>query len=97
MAILCRPRHQYTVKIADLRTLPEYSHENFSVGDMADVIDPDVAADSPRVRILRHKYNLFQPWDCEIELGDPLERFVEQLKASFDTSGIVQRLFFICL
>lgn len=93
LAILCRPRYQYTVKLTDLRTLPEYSHEDFSVGDMADIIDPNVAANSPRVRILRHRYNLFQPWECEIELGDPLERFVEQLKASFDTSGLIDGKF----
>lgn len=36
----CRPRYNYKVKIADLRTLPEYSHEDFSLGDMVDVIDP---------------------------------------------------------
>ncbi|MDK2878135.1 MAG: hypothetical protein PWR06_851 [Thermoanaerobacteraceae bacterium] len=89
----CRPRYNYKVKIADLRTLPEYNHEDFAVGDMADVIDPDVSPDSPRPRILRHKYNLFQPWDCEIELGDPEERLIEDLKASFDTSDFVGNVF----
>lgn len=89
----CRPRYNYKVKIADLRTLPEYNHEDFAVGDMADVIDPDVSPDSPRPRILRHKYNLFQPWDCEIELGDPEERLIEDLKASFDTSDFVGSVF----
>lgn len=89
----CKPRYNYKVKIADLRTLPEYSHEDFAVGDMADVIDPTAAPDSPRPRILRHKYNLFQPWDCEIELGDPEERLIEDLKASFDTSNFVGSVF----
>lgn len=89
----CRPRYNYKVKVVDLRTLPEYSHEDFSVGDMADVIDPDVAPESPRPRIIRHKYNLFQPWDCEIEIGDPQERFIEKLKASFETTDFIDGKF----
>lgn len=93
LELICRPRYLYSVKIADLRTLPEYSHEDFAVGDIADVIDPSVAPDKPRVRILRHKYNLFQPWDCEIELGDPHERIEEKLKASFSTTGFVDGKF----
>jgi len=93
LALNCRPRYMYSVKMVDLRTLPEYSHEDFAVGDMADVIDPDVAPDSPRPRIIRHKYNLFQPWKCEIEIGDPQERLIEKLKASFDTAGFVDTKF----
>lgn len=93
LELMCRPRYLYRVKIADLRTLPEYNHEDFSVGDYADVIDPDISPNGSRVRILRHRYNVFQPWDCELELGDPQERFVEQLKASFKTSGFIQKTF----
>lgn len=89
----CRPRYMYKVKVVDLRTLPEYSHEDFSVGDMVDVIDPDVAPESPRPRIIRHRYNLFQPWQCEIEIGDPQERFIEKLKASFDTADFIDTKF----
>ena len=93
LELICRPQYNYKVKIADLRTLPEYNHEDFTVGDMADVIDPNVAPENPRVRILRHKYNVFQPWDCELELGDPQERLVEQLKASFKTSNFIDKTF----
>jgi phage minor structural protein len=89
LALICRPRYLYRTNMVDLRTLPEYSHEDFAVGDMADVVDPDVAPESPRVRIIRHKYNLFQPWKCEVEIGDPQERLIEKLKASFNTSGFV--------
>jgi phage minor structural protein len=93
LSLICRPRYLYKTKMIDLRTLPEYSHEDFAVGDMADVIDPDVAPDSPRVRIIRHKYNLFQPWKCEVEIGDPEERLIEKLKASFSTTGFVDGKF----
>lgn len=86
-----RPRYNYKVKIVDLRTLPEYAHEDFSLGDMADIIDP--SAGNANVRILRYKYNVFQPWDCEIELGDPEERFIEDVKAAFDTSHFVGGIF----
>lgn len=89
LALVCRPKYLYRVETVDLRTLPEYSHENFTVGDMVDVIDPDVAPDSPRPRIMRHKYNLFKPWDCELDLGDPEERFIEKLKATFSIAGYV--------
>lgn len=91
--LICRPRYLYKVKLVDLRTLPEYSHEEFSLGDMADIIDPDIAPDSPRPRIIRHKYNLFRPWECELDIGDPEERLIEQLKASFNTSGFVDGKF----
>ena len=89
----CRPRYLYRVKTLDLRILPEYSHEDFYLGDMVDVIDPDVAPDSPRPRIMRHKYNLFQPWNCELDIGDPDERLIEQLKASFNTTGFIDTKF----
>ncbi len=87
LSLICRPKYQYKTKLVDLRTLPEYSHEDFFIGDMADVVDPDVG--TARVRIIRHKYNLFRPWECEIDLGDPEERLIEKLKASFNTSDFV--------
>jgi len=91
LSLICRPRYLYRVKIADLRTLPEYAHEDFAVGDMADVIDPAIG--TTRARIIRHKYNVFMPWNCEFELGDPEERLIESLKASFDTTGFIDGVF----
>lgn len=93
LELICRSRFLYRTKMVDLRTLPEYSHEDFAVGDMVDVVDPDIAPDSPRPRLIRHKYNLFQPWKCEVEIGDPQERLAELLKASFDTTGFVDAKF----
>lgn len=93
LELICRPRYLYKVKLVDVRVLPEYSHEDFSLGDMTDIIDPDIAPDSPRPRIIRHKYNLFQPWDCELDIGDPEERLIEQLKASFGTTQFIDGKF----
>lgn len=90
--LMCRPRYNYQIKVVDLRTLPEYNHEDFSLGDMTDVINPRLKINE-NVRIIRHKYNLFQPWKSEMELGDPLERLVEQLKTSFNTAGFINNTF----
>jgi len=93
LSLICRPRYLYKVKAVDLRTLEDYSHENFELGDMADIIDSDVAPDNPRTRIIRHKYNVFQPWECEIDIGDPEERLIESLKASFNTTSFINGIF----
>ncbi|OZV12332.1 hypothetical protein CIW83_09555 [Tissierella sp. P1] len=93
LELICRPRYLYKVKLVDVRVLPEYEHEDYSLGDMVDIIDPDIAPDSPRPRIIRHKYNLFQPWQCELDIGDPEERLIEQLKASFNTTGFIDGKF----
>lgn len=89
----CRPRYLYKIKAADTRALPEFVHEDFFVGDMVDIIDPDVAPDSPRPRLIRHKYNVFRPWQCELDVGDPQERLEEQLKASFNTTNFIDNKF----
>ena len=92
LALNCKPKYNYQIKMVDLRTLPEYSHEEFALGDMADVLNYKMNIEA-NVRIMRHKYNVFQPWQCELELGDINERFLEKLKASFDTSGFIDRTF----
>jgi hypothetical protein len=78
LAQICKPQYNYKAKITDLRTLPEYNHEDFAVGDMADAIQAQIGIND-RVRIIRHKYNLFQPWDCELELGNPEKRFEKMI------------------
>lgn len=92
LALNCKPRYNYSVKIVDLRVLPEYSHEEFTLGDMVDIITSKLEIDE-RIRIIRHRYNLFQPWQCEFELGDPLERFIEKLKTSFESSDLINNTF----
>src|SRR5690606_30683282 len=57
----------------DLRTLPEYQHETFSIGDIVDLVDEDLNINT-QVRIVRHRYNVFQPWKCEVEVGDQIEK-----------------------
>ncbi|WMJ78485.1 MULTISPECIES: phage tail protein [unclassified Sedimentibacter] len=92
LALNCRPKYYYQTKMVDLRTLPEYSHEEFALGDMADILNSKMnIADT--ARIIRHKYNVFQPWQCEFELGEPNERFSKKLKASFNATSVINKTF----
>ncbi|MCK9324485.1 MAG: phage tail protein [Bacteroidales bacterium] len=78
---LAWPRYRYEVETLDLRTLAGYEHETFSLGDMADIVDEDAGLDIQE-RIVRHKYNVFQPWECDLELGElPLryEKLISKL------------------
>lgn len=93
LSFICRPRYIYKVNTLDLRTLSDYSHEDFDVGDMVDIIDATVVGTSVRPRVLSHQYNIFKPWECSIELGDPEERLQELLKNSINTSSFVGGIF----
>lgn len=88
LAKICKPRYTYKTGMVDLRTLPEYNHEDFSLGDMVDTIDENLGF-NVRNRIIWHKYNLFQPWKCEIETGDFQERFVAKLADSLNVAKFV--------
>ena len=85
---MCKPRRTYRTGLVDLRTLPEFSHEEFVLGDMADVVDPDVGTD--RIRIQRYKRNVFEKRICELEIGEPEERLAAQLASSFDAAKFVK-------
>jgi hypothetical protein len=89
LAKLCQPRYTYRVQMVDLRTLPEYTHEDFALGDMVDVIDEELGV-NVRARIVRHKYNVFQPWKCELEIGEPEDRLVARLADAFDVAKFVR-------
>ncbi|HBV95649.1 MAG: hypothetical protein JL50_10170 [Peptococcaceae bacterium BICA1-7] len=86
---LSRPRYNYKVNLVDLRTLPEYAHEDFTLGDLVDVIDENIGIDV-RVRLIRHKYNVFQPWECDLEIGDPLEYLANMIADSKKAAEFVK-------
>ena len=83
LAKMCKPRRNYRIKIADLRALSEYQHEDFSLGDIVDVIDNDLGI-NVKARIIQHRYNVFMPWQCELEIGDPEERLASKLSDSIN-------------
>jgi len=77
---MCRPRYSYSVRIADLRILSEYEHETFDLGDIVDVIDDDIGIHTKQ-RVYGYKYDFFQPWKCELLIGEPgysLEREIAE-------------------
>jgi len=78
LAKVCKPRHNYRTKHVDLRILSSYQHEDFDLGHMVDVIDEELGFNI-QARIIGYKYNVFQPWQCEIEVGDPIERIESML------------------
>jgi phage minor structural protein len=67
----CRPQVQYTGEILDLRTLSDYSHEELALGDIVTIQDESLA-DSIKVRLIAHTYDVLQPWKCSVKLGDPI-------------------------
>jgi len=73
LAVMCKPRHNYKTEMLDLRSLPGYGHETFKRSDMVDLFDEDFGVNA-QVRIIRYRHNVFQPWLCDMELGDPLEK-----------------------
>ncbi len=83
---MSRPRYNYKSKILDLRNLPEYKHETFYTSDMVYVDDKDLG--KVLQRVLLRSYNIFQPWICQVELGDPEIRFEDIIKYSSDYSSI---------
>jgi hypothetical protein len=88
LARLCKPRYTYKITMLDLSVKPQWAHETFSNGDMADVIDLDVGAND-RARITRHKYNIFQKWKCEVNVGEPLEKLSSRIS---DVSAVTEKV-----
>jgi hypothetical protein len=85
---VCKPRHKYTVKFLDLKTLDGYEHETFAIGDMIDLIDSELSIDA-QIRIIRYRYNVFQPWLCEIDAGDPLEKIANSIAQAVQASQFI--------
>jgi len=77
-AKLARPRANYQCNIADLHELTGYQHEEFFLGDWVRVVDDDAGIDAT-IQIIRHRYNVFQVWQADVEIGDPREELWDQL------------------
>lgn len=88
LAKICRPRYTYHAEIVDLRTLPGYAHETFNIGDLVDIVDEDLGTDG-KLRIVGYKYNVFQPWRCELEIGEPEERLESRLADAINYADFI--------
>ena len=89
LAKVCKPRHKYVIDMVDLRVLEGYQHEVFALGDMVDVIDPELGVEGYQ-RIIKHRFNVFQPWLCEMDIGDPLEKIAASLADSIKAADYIK-------
>lgn len=78
---VCRPRVQYSADMLDLRTLSDYNHELFELGDIITIQDEELGK-GVKVRLIYHSYDVLQPWNCSIKLGDPMKPFAELATAA---------------
>lgn len=88
---LSEPRVSYKVRLADLSVLPEYAHERFDLGDIVRIIDPEMKIDT-RARVVKRTYNVFQPWNVTVEIGQPAESLAAMLAESRKASEFVKRV-----
>ncbi len=59
------------------------------IGHMVDIIDSDLNIDV-QVRIIKYKYNVFQPWLCELDVGDPIEKIQASIANTVKMSEFIK-------
>ena len=87
---ISRVRYVYKMQFTDLRTLEGYEGEDFELGQIVKVHDPDFGTQP--LRLIKHKYDVFQPWNCEIEMGDRYEKLEDSLKRAIETSSNINSI-----
>ncbi len=91
LAKICQPRHNYQISQVDLRTLAGYQHEDYSLGHMVDLIDEELNVEA-QVRIIRYCYNVFQPWQSDLEIGDAIEKIESMISESKQTAKFINSI-----
>ncbi|ATW24185.1 phage tail protein [Candidatus Formimonas warabiya] len=76
---ISRPRANYAGEVDDLSSLTGYEVESFEYGDWITIFDPDIAPTGILNRIYQYEYDVFQPWDADVEFGDPQETLADIL------------------
>lgn len=89
LAKICKPRHKYSIEIRDLRTISGYEHETFDIGHLIDLADEELGIED-RARIIRHRYNVFQPWQNQIDVGDPIEKIAASIVNSIKAADFIK-------
>ena len=85
LAIVCKPRHNYRAKHVDLRLKSGFQHEDYDLGHLTDLIDEELDIDD-RARIIRYKFDVFQPWNPDLEVGDPIKKIQATLLESMQAA-----------
>lgn len=81
LAKVCKPRHNYRAKHVDLRLKSGYQHEDYDLGHLVDLIDEELSFDD-QARIISYRFDIFQPWNPELEVGDPIEKIDSMIENS---------------
>lgn len=82
--LLARERYNYSCDVVDLRFLDGFESEWFDLGDIVTIHPRD--SEKSKVRILSVERNLLLPFKVKIELGDPIDRLEDILKANIDAT-----------
>lgn len=90
LAKICKPRYKYSIEILDLRTIEGYEHETFDIGHLIDLVDEELGIND-QARIIRYKYNVFQPWKCSLDVGDPIEKIAASIANSIKAADFVKQ------
>lgn len=91
LADVCKPKTQYVSDLLDLRTLPDYSHELLSLGNIITIQDEDLA-NAVKVRLIGHTYDVLQPWKCTVKLGDPMTPLIDLATSASISNWVSQTL-----
>lgn len=73
LAQYARPRISYVLLAMDLSALTGYEHEAWDLGDIVTVDDKDLHL-SVKTRVVRHQYNLQEPWKTAFPVRPALRR-----------------------
>ncbi|MGB9886762.1 MAG: phage tail spike protein [Moorellales bacterium] len=91
LAKAARPRYNYRIEGVHLSVLPEWAHEELKLGDMIDVIDEELGIGA-RLRVIRIRQNVFQPWKMELEVGDPMVELKDLLAESARAADFAKKV-----
>lgn len=88
LAYYSKPRYNYTCDIVDVRYLEGYESEVFELGDLVRIRTKKDDLSEP-IRIMSIERNLLKPYEVRLEIGEPILKLEDVLKASMDTTDTV--------
>lgn len=85
----CKPRIQYALDVLDRRFEQGFEHEIFGINDIVHVIieNPDTGTEKIiERRIIEWQYNVFDPSDSTVTIGDKIVNFEELFNLTYKNS-----------
>lgn len=87
---ICKP--QVTLRISLIDRSQIEGGVSFDVSDIIDVVDTDLSESKYQARVTEKSYLYFQPWNCNVTLGDEKEVFAAKIKYALDNANKVNNL-----